>query len=123
MTMAINRKRRLLIAGASAAGLGLMAALTSAQSNERVIKIVAKKFDYTPANIDLVKGEPVTLELTSLDVTMGFNLPDFHLRTDIIPGKVSTLRFTPDKVGKFDFYCDVFCGDGHEDMDGVITVT
>jgi cytochrome c oxidase subunit 2 len=54
---------------------------------------------------------------------MGFNAPDFHVRADIVPDKTTTLRITADKVGKFDFFCDVFCGDGHEDMAGVIVVT
>ena len=29
----------------------------------------------------------------------------------------------PDKTGKFTFSCDVFCGDGHEEMTGTIVVT
>jgi cytochrome c oxidase subunit 2 len=121
--MTSKYKRRLLIGAASAAGLGMVASLSRAQSNERVIKIVAKKFDYTPATIELAKGETVVLELTSTDVTMGFNSPDFHVRSDIVPGVVTKLRMTADKVGKFEFFCDVFCGDGHEDMAGVFIVT
>ena len=34
----------------------------------------------------------------------------------------ATLRFTADKAGRFDFLCDVFCGDGHEDMSGTLIV-
>lgn len=105
------------------AGLGMLGTLGFAQSGERVIKVVAKKFDYTPATIELAKGETVVLELISMDVTMGFNAPDFHVRTDIVPGKTASVRLTADKTGKFEFYCDVFCGDGHEDMGGVIVVT
>jgi cytochrome c oxidase subunit 2 len=52
----------------------------------------------------------------------GFNLPDFGVRTDVLPGKVTRIRFTPDKTGEFVFFCDVFCGDGHEQMSGVLTV-
>jgi cytochrome c oxidase subunit 2 len=32
------------------------------------------------------------------------------------------LAFTPRKAGQFAFSCDVFCGSGHEGMDGVIVV-
>jgi cytochrome c oxidase subunit 2 len=28
----------------------------------------------------------------------------------------------PDKAGNFAFFCDVFCGDGHEDMDGTLVI-
>src|SRR6266849_3156612 len=97
-------------------------AAQSAEPKEKVIKITAKRFDYTPGNLTLKKGEPVILEFTTLDVLMGFNLPDFNLRADIVPDKVTRVRFVPDKTGTFTFLCDVFCGEGHERMNGKITV-
>ena len=103
------------------AGLGA-AGYVVAQSSEQVIKIVAKKFDYSPNAITLKKGVPVVLELTTMDVIMGFSVPDFGVRADIMPGKVARLRLAPDKVGQFTFFCDIFCGSGHEDMNGSITV-
>jgi cytochrome c oxidase subunit 2 len=53
---------------------------------------------------------------------MGFSLPDFKLRTDIVPGGFTRLSFTPDRIGVFGFACDHFCGDFHEDMTGTIRV-
>ncbi len=94
----------------------------SAGPKEKVIRITAKKFNYTPGEIKLKKGVPVILEFTTLDVMMGFNLPDFNVRADIVPGKVTRLRLVPDKTGTFIFLCDVFCGTGHEEMNGKITV-
>jgi cytochrome c oxidase subunit II len=121
--MSVNHKRRLLLIGATAGGLSTLAAVVVAQPPERIIKVVAKKFDFTPSEIHLKKGVPVALEFTTLDVVMGFNAPDFGVRSDIMPGTMSRVRFTPDKVGEFPFHCDIFCGSGHEDMTGVITVT
>jgi len=118
-----NHTRRLLLITAAACGIAPFAALVRAQSEEQVIKVVAKRFDYTPGEIQLKKGVPVTLEFTTLDVPMGFNAPDFGVRTDILPGMMSKVRFTPDKVGTFTFHCDIFCGSGHEDMAGTIVVT
>jgi cytochrome c oxidase subunit 2 len=92
------------------------------ESGEKGIEIVARRFDYMPAQLMLKKGIPVVLELTSNDVPMGFNLPGFDLRADMLPGKITRVRFVPDKTGTFVFYCDVFCGGGHEEMQGVITV-
>ena len=103
-------------------GLGSIAVTMAAQPEEQVIKIVAKKFDYTPNQITLKKGVPVILELTTQDVLMGFNVPDLGVRADIVPGKVVRVRIVPDKVGTFTFFCDIFCGSGHEDMTGTITV-
>ena len=111
-----------VIAVAFFIGLGAGAAHVAAQPDEQVIKITAKKFDYTPSHITLKKGVPVVLEFTTADVLMGFNVPDLGARADIIPGKVVRLRIVPDKLGTFTFFCDIFCGSGHEDMTGTITV-
>jgi len=111
--------------GAVAAAIVASAAMAShviAQPKEKVIHITAKRFDYTPGNVTLKKGEPVILEFTTKDVLMGFNLPDFNLRADIVPDKVVRVRFVPDKTGTFTFLCDIFCGSKHEAMNGKITV-
>jgi cytochrome c oxidase subunit 2 len=88
----------------------------------RVIRITAKKFEYSPARIVLEKGEPVVLELVSLDRKHGFAAPDRGLRADIDPDHVTRLELLPRKVGTFEFHCDVFCGSGHEGMEGEIVV-
>jgi cytochrome c oxidase subunit 2 len=97
--------------------------LAKAISNdEQLIHISASTFEFKPGEITVKKGVPVTLELVSQDRHHGFKLPEFHVRADIKPGVVEKLRFVPDKVGTFTFFCDVFCGDGHEDMSGTLKV-
>ena len=90
--------------------------------HDRVIKIVAQRFSYTPNEIILKKGEPVRLEFSSLDFVHGFNVPDLNIRTDLPPGKVTIIHLTPQNAGTYDFICDNFCGAGHEDMGGRIIV-
>jgi cytochrome c oxidase subunit II len=124
----LNKRRGFLLAVAACAAStgGFTAALLADKSKggaERVIPITVKRFEYTPRDIRLKKGEPVVLEITSLDVPHGFNLPDFQLRADILPGQPARVRFVPDRTGTFTFRCDVFCGTGHEDLDGLITVS
>lgn len=94
-----------------------------AADREQVIQIKAKKFEYLPNEITLKKGIPVVLELSSLDRLHGFNCPAFGVHADIQPQKVTKVRFVPDKVGTFEFHCDIFCGDGHEHMEGKFMVT
>ena len=106
-----------LLLAAGTAGLGL-----AARPTEKVIKIRARRFTYSPDKITLKKDVPVVFELTTVDILMGFSVPDFGVRADIVPGKVAKLRLTPDKVGTFAFLCDIFCGSGHETMNGTITV-
>jgi len=96
--------------------------ICAADQKEIVIKITAKKFEYSPSSIKIKKGVPVILELTSLDRMHGFNCPKLGVRTDIEPGKVSRVRILAQKAGVYGFYCDVFCGSGHEEMTGKIIV-
>ena len=75
-----------------ALSLGAYVAAQSAEPKPKVIKITAKKFNYTPGEVKLKKGVPVILELRTQDILMGFNLPDFNVRGDIVPGKVTRLQ-------------------------------
>jgi len=90
--------------------------------NERVIKIVAQRFSYTPNEIVLKAGEPTRLEITSLDFIHGFNIPDLKIRANLPPGQVTVVHLNPQKVGAYGFLCDNFCGTGHEEMNGKIIV-
>ena len=101
---------------------GLVTLAHSEKTEEAVIRITAKKFEFEPNQITLKKGEPVTLELVSLDRVHGFNLPELGIRADIIPGQSTKVRLVPQTTGWFTFRCDIFCGSGHEDMAGQIIV-
>ncbi len=120
--MNLDARALRIAAAALILAVGGAATYVVAQPKEKVIKIKAKRFDYTPGNLTLKKGQAVILEFTTADVLMGFNLPDFNLRADIVPEKVTRVRFVPDKTGTFTFLCDIFCGTRHEEMNGKITV-
>lgn len=123
----MNLKKRVLITVALMAGALICGLVVYTRANalpaERVIHISAKKFEFSPDAITLKKGEPVVFEISSGDRQHGFNLRAFGVRTDVLPGKVTRIRFTPEQTGKFTFSCDVFCGDGHEEMTGTVIVT
>ena len=104
----------------------LAAILATASSDlaaqEKVIRVTAEKFKFIPAVIDLKLGEPVVLELTTLDRKHGFQVPDLNIDETIEPGKPTLVRIVPAKAGTFHFHCSIFCGSGHEDMAGEIVV-
>jgi cytochrome c oxidase subunit 2 len=102
--------------------LAAMLAAANVAAQEKVIQVTAEKFKFTPAVIELKLGQPVVLELTTLDRKHGFQVPDLKVDESIEPGKVTRVRIVPDKAGTFPFHCDVFCGSGHEEMAGEIVV-
>jgi cytochrome c oxidase subunit 2 len=112
---------RWLLAAPAAAGLA--AATLAAEPAAREIRISARRFQYTPSTITVRRGESVVLLLTSEDRIHGFKMPDFGLRAEIVPDQITNVNLTPDRTGRFIFFCDVFCGDGHEDMEGTMIVT
>jgi cytochrome c oxidase subunit 2 len=94
----------------------------SASGTPRVIAITAKRFAFAPAEITLKKGEAVTFQLTTDDVTHGFFLRPLKIDQDIEPGKTTSVTVTPDKAGKFTLICDHFCGANHGSMHMVVNV-
>jgi len=110
-----------LLAGCALAGYAAAAVADRARAG-RLIHITARRFVFEPSEITLKKGEPVTLEFRAQDVLMGFNAPNLAARADLPPGQVVRVRLTPPASGTFPFLCDVFCGAGHENMNGVIKV-
>jgi cytochrome c oxidase subunit II len=94
----------------------------TAAAGPRVIAIKAKRFSYTPNHITVRQGEAVVLEFTSEDRKHGFKVPELGIRADIEPGKVTRVPLTAGRAGTFPFACDLFCGDGHEEMSGELVV-
>ena len=75
---------------------------------------------YDEAHIPV--GTPVTLQVTSGDVIHSFWVPAVRLKADMVPGLVQTLRFTPERIGKYPIVCTEFCGTSHGNMVGVLYV-
>lgn len=111
-----------LAGGLSVVLLGAALGTEQDTGEEQVVQVTAQRFHYTPSEIVVKKGRPVVLEISSLDFTHGFNIPELKLRADLPPGKVTRVRFTPERVGEYPFLCDNFCGEGHEQMHGRIVV-
>jgi len=94
----------------------LFVPVTPAELAPRRIEVTAKRFQFTPAEITLKKGEPVVLVLNSMDTTHGLQVKELGLETKIHKGQPTELAFTPDKTGTFVGHCSVFCGSGHGSM-------
>jgi cytochrome c oxidase subunit II len=94
-----------------------------AQAAPRKIDVVARKFSFEPARIEVKVGEPVEIVFTSADTKHGFACKELGLEKVVFskdePAKVT---FTPEKPGTYEFKCAKFCGLGHGKMKGEIVV-
>jgi cytochrome c oxidase subunit 2 len=67
-------------------------------------------------------GQPVRLLMTSKDVLHSFYIPAFRVKKDIIPGRYTSVWFTPITEGVFPVFCTEYCGDEHSSMLAVVKV-
>jgi plastocyanin len=93
------------------------------EAQSKQITITARKFKFEPKTIRVRKGEAVRLNIRSEDVDHGFAIDEFNIDRKLKAGTSTIIEFTPDREGRFRFYCSVFCGDGHPDMEGELIVT
>jgi len=67
-------------------------------------------------------GRAIKLTLTSEDVIHSFFLPEFRIKTDVLPGRYSTLWFQADRTGTYHLFCTQYCGAEHSRMIGRVIV-
>ncbi len=65
-------------------------------------------------------GRPVVMRMTSRDVIHSFYLPDFKVKEDSMPGRVTYLWFYPKEPGEHVITCAEFCGVLHSSMHGTV---
>jgi len=103
--------------------LALPFLLRAAPPETRKIEVVAKKYSFEPARIELKVGEPVEITFRSEDTKHGFVSKELKLEKVVFSKDTpATVSFTPDKAGTYEFKCARFCGMGHGKMKGEIVV-
>jgi cytochrome c oxidase subunit II len=100
----------------------MMAASVGADEAPRAITVAAKRFEFAPNQITLKKGEPVTLRVTSEDVTHGFFSKPLKIDADLAPGQTVEVPLTPAAAGTYTIICDHFCGAQHGNMKLTVVV-
>jgi cytochrome c oxidase subunit 2 len=72
--------------------------------------------------LHLPLGRPVRLTMTSEDVIHSFYVPAFRAKADVVPGRYTSMWFTPTKPGRYRLFCTEYCGAEHSRMIGWVTV-
>ena len=68
------------------------------------------------------RGQPVRLVMTSQDVIHSFFVPAFRIKQDLVPGRYTSIWFTPTQTGEFHLFCAEYCGTDHAGMHGRVVV-
>ncbi len=99
------------------------------QGNKVHVYITTIRSHLTPDNIEGVQvGDEVYFHVTNLeqdwDVPHGFAVKGAdNGELLIMPGETTTIKWVPDRVGIFPFYCTDFCSALHQEMSGYVRVS
>lgn len=67
-------------------------------------------------------NKPVKINLISLDVLHSLFIPDFRVKTDIVPNKEKFMWFLPQMEGEYNIFCAEYCGLQHSYMHSKVVV-
>lgn len=92
-------------------------------SAPRTIEVVARKFTFEPAQIEVTEGERVRLVVRSADGVHGLQIKRFGVNK-FVPrgGEPVNIDFTASRAGTFEILCSEYCGDKHDAMKGTLVV-
>ncbi|HEX5484014.1 MAG TPA: cupredoxin domain-containing protein [Terriglobia bacterium] len=106
--------------------LALAGAASTAQNppaaKVNLIRMTARKYQFDPSVITVRKGDHVKLVITALDHDHGIEIAGYGIKQKLKKGIPTTVEFTADKPGTFEFRCSQFCGLGHRRMKGKLVV-
>ncbi|MBT3337915.1 MAG: cytochrome C oxidase subunit II [Anaerolineae bacterium] len=89
---------------------------------ELYIRAEASPWRFYPDEVTVPLNSTVTFHVTSADVQHGFKLQDTNVNFMVLPGQESTLTYTFTEIGDYPYICTEYCGVGHQNMYGVLTV-
>ena len=125
-----------VIAGLAVASFGV------GESTQVDLTISARKYAFEPSVIKVNRGDQVSINLITKDVTHGFFMEGYDIDAKVQPGdspeysklllrhpskkddfqQVDRIEFIADKTGKFRYRCSVTCGYMHPFMLGEMVV-
>jgi cytochrome c oxidase subunit II len=118
----------IVVIGFTVWGARVLGEVTEPLENEMVVHVTARQwswsFEYPEQEVGPLRelvlpvNQPVRLQMTAADddVIHAFWVPEFRVKQDVVPGRVTTLRITPTVVGSYLLLCAEICGFGHAEM-------
>lgn len=102
------------------------AAQEPAAPEPKVFEVVARRFAFEPATIEVVEGDRVRLLVRSADGPHGVEIKAFKVKKAMPRAKPGdapiTIEFVATAAGEYPILCSEHCGSGHKDMTGTLVV-
>ncbi len=85
-------------------------------SSGKEFHVDAFRFDYSPNEITVNKGDRVKIIINNTDTIHGIRVPELGVSGN------NVIELVADKAGEFTWYCNNMCGSGHMQMKGKLIV-
>jgi cytochrome c oxidase subunit 2 len=120
----MSQVQYIVLAGVLAGAVTAQASsLQAVPSGPRDIEVVARRYAFEPAEIEVAEGETVRLLVRSADGPHGIEIKPFKVKKEIPRGaEPVVIEFTATTAGRFPILCSEYCGEGHGDMKGALVV-
>jgi cytochrome c oxidase subunit 2 len=93
---------------------------------DKTFEVVARRFAFEPATIEVTEGDRVRLIVRSADGPHGVEIKEFKVKKAVPRAKPGdspiTIEFVASKAGTYPILCSEYCGNGHKDMTGTLVV-
>lgn len=98
----------------------------AAVAEPKVFEVVARRFSFEPATIEVVEGDKVRLLVKSTDGPHGVEIKAFKVKKAVPRAKPGdeavTIEFVAATAGEYPILCSEYCGNGHKEMTGTLVV-
>jgi cytochrome c oxidase subunit 2 len=110
------------IAAAAGGGAAWPADPREGETTRREITVIARRYEFVPARIEVDHGDLVAITLKSEDIAHSFTIDEYRISKRFSPGHPVTVEFRADLRGTFTFYCDLAADEGCRKMRGTLVV-
>ncbi len=98
-------------------------ALQEAHKSPVEVTVVARKYSFSPARIEVDQDDIVKITLKTEDVPHSFTIDEpYRIAKRAAPGQPVTFQFRADQPGTFTYYCNITTDDRCKEMRGQLVV-
>jgi len=98
------------------------AAVQEPAGTRRDVSVSARRYDFSPARIQVDQNDLVKISFTAEDIAHSFTVDAYRIAKRANPGQTVTFEFRADQPGTFRYYCNLAIDDGCRQMHGELIV-
>jgi heme/copper-type cytochrome/quinol oxidase subunit 2 len=92
------------------------------EPNVHSVTVVASRYRFSPATIEVFQNDVVKVELQTEDIAHSFTIDAYRIAKRVSPDHPVTFEFRADQSGTFPIYCNLQFDNGCRQMKGQLIV-